>query len=548
MLRSLRALFFFACASVLLCASPSLRAETFEPEADLSTPRRAVATFLDAANQRDYERALLVLDVPPGSNAVRKKRATELAQKLQYVLSHSAGFGLNGLSDDPKGNEQDGADTETVADLRAGDRRIPIVLKQTRLPPPRWVFSAATLAQVPELYELRGPSQLERYMPPLLRVTMLGMERWQWLALPLALVLSVLVAQVLVVLLSRLSARLARNTRAHWDDELSSALRSPGRLLVTALAFVPLTQFLSLPSTPGLLVLRFAGSAGVAALGWGAIRVVQVVSNGLERRALRATESAQGVPQRSRAIRTKVRVLRRVLSVVIGALAGAVVLLQFETVRQVGVSILASAGVAGIVLGLAAQRTLGSLIAGIQLSFTEPIAIGDQVIVEDEFGTIEEITLTYVVVKVWDERRMIVPMTRFLEQPFQNWTKTSSDLHGTVLLYADFALPVAELRAALDQWLVDHPLWDGRTKTVQVTDANDRTLQVRLLVSAASAGTLFGLRCDIRERAIAWLVAKDGGRYLPRVRLNEPGPQLPRPDDDAHAESQRAKALRRQVG
>ena len=479
-----------------------------------------MATFIDAARRHDVPRALAVLDVPERASAERKARATELVRELDYVLAHSARFELDALSDEPNGKPEDGAQTETVVEIRAEGRVFPIVLTHARSWPARWVFSPGTLASVSELYRLRGPSALEPYVPAVLRQETLGMERWQWLALPLALLLAVLIARLAIFLAARAAAHVAARTQAHWDDELVAALRSPGRLFASACACFPLVHFMSLPAGPRLVCLRAAGTAGVVALGWAGIRVARVISNLLERRALRATGSVRDVAVRVRAVRTRIRVLRRVVSVVLGTLAGGVILLQFEVVRQFGVSILASAGVAGIVLGLAAQRTLGSLIAGIQLSFTQPISIGDDVIVENEFGTIEEITLTYVVVKVWDERRLIVPMTRFLEQPFQNWTKTSSELHGTVLLYADFSLPVDAVRAELDRLLAGDARWDGRTKAVHVTNVTDRTLEVRVLVSADSGGKLFELRAELRERLLAWLVRYEGGRYLPRTRLD----------------------------
>jgi small-conductance mechanosensitive channel len=210
-----------------------------------------------------------------------------------------------------------------------------------------------------------------------------------------------------------------------------------------------------------------------------------------------------------------------VLSVLLAVCGGAVMLMQFEVMRSIGVSLLASAGVAGIVLGVAAQRTLGGVVAGIQLSFTQPIRIGDQVVVESEFGTIEEITLTYVVIKVWDERRLIVPVSRFFEQPFQNWTKVSTQLHGTVMLQTDYGLPVDALRAEVDRLVTTNKRWDQRTKVVHVTDFKDRTMEVRILVSAANAGDLFELRAELRERLVAWLARLDSGRYLPRQRVDD---------------------------
>ncbi len=185
--------------------------------------------------------------------------------------------------------------------------------------------------------------------------------------------------------------------------------------------------------------------------------------------------------------------------------------------RSVGISLLASAGVAGVVLGLAAQRTIGGVLAGIQISVTQPIRIGDTVVVENETGTIEEITLTYAILKVWDERRLVVPITRFLEQPFQNHTKVPSGQHGSVMLYASWTLPMDALRKELDRIVAAHAKWDGRTKSVSVTDTREQAIEVRVLVSTAAPGDLFDLRAHVRERLVAWLQAFEGGEHLPRV-------------------------------
>jgi small-conductance mechanosensitive channel len=220
-------------------------------------------------------------------------------------------------------------------------------------------------------------------------------------------------------------------------------------------------------------------------------------------------------------VKTQVRVLRRVVNVAVGILAVALMLTQFEAIRNIGVSLLASAGVAGVVLGFAAQRTIGSLIASIQLSFTQPIRIGDVVIVEKEWGTIEEVTLTFVVVRVWDDRRLIIPMSRFLEQPFENWTMLSPQLHGTIFFHVDWRLPIDDLRRELDRVVENNPLWDGRTKSVCVTNTSDRTIEVRALVSAKDADDLWKLRVLVRERIVAWLQGYEGEKYLPRIRIDE---------------------------
>ncbi|HTQ02595.1 MAG TPA: mechanosensitive ion channel domain-containing protein, partial [Polyangiaceae bacterium] len=379
-----------------------------------------------------------------------------------------------------------------------------------------WVISTGTLAAVPELYAAHGPSPFERFMPAVLRGETFGLARWQWLALPLAAVLAVVLASALVGLCMRLFARLAARTRATWDDELVVAFRSPLRLLAAVVAFALLAHLLSLPATAKLVCIRTASTFGLGALAWMVIRVVRLASDFVERRAIDAAAGKNNAAVRIGGIQTRVRMLRRIVTVVLSVCAGAVILLQFDVVRSIGVSLLASAGVAGIVLGLAAQRTLGSLFAGIQLSITQPIRIGDEVQIENEIGTIEEITLTFVVVKLWDERRLIVPMTRFLEQPFQNFTKVSSELQGTVILNADFTLPVDALRAEVSRLLEQHRLWDRRVKAVHVTDAKNRTLEVRVLVSAATGDALFNLRADLREHLASWLVNLESGKYLAR--------------------------------
>ena len=180
---------------------------------------------------------------------------------------------------------------------------------------------------------------------------------------------------------------------------------------------------------------------------------------------------------------------------------------------------LASAGIAGIILGFAAQKTLGNFIAGIQLAFAQPIRIDDVVIIENEWGWIEEISLTYVVVRIWDLRRLIVPVSYFIEKPFQNWTRISSDLLGTVFIYADYTIPVNEVREEMTRILNGSPRWDKKVNVLQVTNADNRTIELRALMSAADSPTAWDLRCEVREKLLEFL-QKRYPESLPRVRLD----------------------------
>lgn len=506
-----------------LAATTPARAD--DGTTDRSTPRRAVAAFFDATESGELDRAAESLDLAAVPAAQRTASGRELAQKLQVVLDRAAWVELSQLSDDPKGRASDGESTEVVAVARLGGREVPITLSRTSGPEPQWLVSSATVARIPRLYDEHGPTWLERRVPAALRgARVFDLEAWQWLGLLAIGALAWVVGVGVTRLAAAVGGRVARGTDAQWDDELVGAIRSPGRLFASALAFRILLAPLALSAAAMHVLSRIVGLFTIAATAWVVIRVVVVLAAAVERRAKTAAASAADAELRARGIATQVRVLRRVVNVTVGVVAAALMLMQWEVVRNVGVSLLASAGIAGIVLGFAAQRTIGSLIAGIQLSATQPIRIGDVVIVEKEWGTIEEVTLTYVVVKVWDERRLIVPMTRFLEQPFENWTKTSSELHGTVFFSVDWKLPIDAMRAELDRIVEGHPRWDKRTKNVLVTDAKGQTLEVRVLVSAADAGALWELRVHVREKLVQWLQSFEGGRYLPVVRIDRGEP------------------------
>ena len=219
----------------------------------------------------------------------------------------------------------------------------------------------------------------------------------------------------------------------------------------------------------------------------------------------------------ARRIYTQVSVIRKIIVTAVIVIATGSILMMFGPVRQFGTSILASAGIAGIVIGFAAQRTLGNVLAGIQIALSQPILIDDIVVVEGEFGQIEEITLTYVTVRTWDLRRIILPITYFVEKPFQNWSRVSTAQLGTVILYLDYQTPMGELRKELKRLVENNPRWDKRVCGLQVTDAKQSTIEVRALVSGSDPGKLGDLRCEVREGLINFLV-RNYPESLPRSR------------------------------
>ena len=218
---------------------------------------------------------------------------------------------------------------------------------------------------------------------------------------------------------------------------------------------------------------------------------------------------------------TQFKIIERILITIVVIIALAAALMTFESIRKIGVSLFASAGVAGIILGFAAQSLIGNVLAGFQLALAQPIRLDDVVIVEGEWGWIEEINITYVVIRIWDKRRLIVPTKYFIEKPFQNWTRTSAEILGTVFIYTDYTVPVGAIREELTRILKDDPLWDGKVNNLQVTNATDKAIEIRALMSASDSPKAWDLRVGVREKLIEFL-QNNYPESLPRVRIEVP--------------------------
>ncbi len=244
------------------------------------------------------------------------------------------------------------------------------------------------------------------------------------------------------------------------------------------------------------------------------IAIIRILKNQL----LKNYDISQADNLKMRKVHTQYNILEKILIFIIIVIATAVALMLFDGVRNIGISLFASAGVAGIILGLSAQKALGTILAGLQIAITQPIRLDDVVIVENEWGWIEEINLTYVVIRLWDKRRLVVPTTYFLEKPFQNWTRTSADILGSVFIYTDYTMPFEPLRKELTRLLEATPLWDGKVNVLQVTDARENTIEIRALMSAATSPQAWDLRVYVREKLIEF-IQREYPQSLPRTRV-----------------------------
>ncbi len=328
------------------------------------------------------------------------------------------------------------------------------------------------------------------------------------------LVLALVAARIAHKILFSAAERFARRTGSVIDDSLVRHGHQPAKLIIPLLAL-----FLALPAAPlpfmASSLIRHLLSLGlIAAVAWLLIVLIDVFEDAL------SVKYKIGVHDdlQARKIQTQVHVLRRTAIVVVSIIAFSVMLMTFPSIRQFGVSLFASAGLAGLVIGMAARPTLSSLLAGLQIALTEPIRLEDVVIVEGEWGWIEEITTTYVVVRIWDLRRLVVPLSYFIEHPFQNWTRVTADLLGTVFDYTDYTVPVEEIRQELHRLLKATDLWDGKVWGLQVTDSTAHTMELRALMSAADSPKAWDLRCYIREKLVTFL-QQQYPQSLPKTRV-----------------------------
>jgi small-conductance mechanosensitive channel len=337
---------------------------------------------------------------------------------------------------------------------------------------------------------------------------------WQsWIGPSVTLAVALLIALVVIIVSSTVMRVAAK--RRDWAKALVGSARHPFRLLITvlairvALAISPLPDEAWRRNVNHLLLIVLIGIVGwLVATGVGFF-----IQLALSRYRIDVADNRV-----ARKMQTQLTLVRRLAVATVVIITVASILLTFDGVKAIGTSVLASAGVVSIVAGLAAQSTLANVFAGVQLAFSDAIRLDDVVIVEDEWGKIEEITLTYVVVRIWDDRRLVLPSTYFTNTPFENWTRHSSELLGSIEFDLDWRVSPSEMRVKLDEVLADTSLWDGRAHVLQVTDAVGGFVRIRILVTAIDAPTLFDLRCHVREQMVEWVHTKDAGS-LPVTRV-----------------------------
>ncbi|MFP5237793.1 MAG: mechanosensitive ion channel family protein [Acidobacteriota bacterium] len=312
--------------------------------------------------------------------------------------------------------------------------------------------------------------------------------------------------------------RLAKRHTSILGHSLISHGEGPTRFIFPLIAVLAVAPGLPLPKAGMSAIEHITGLGLIAAVGWLAILFVEVLSDVLAGRY--RVDVADNLL--ARRMQTQFQMLHRIAVILVIIITVSLMLMTFPAIKHIGMSILASAGLASLVVGMAMKGTLANLIAGVQIAFSQPFRIEDAVVVEGEWGWIEEIGTMYVVVRIWDLRRLVLPLSYFLDHPFQNWTRTSADLLGSVMLYTDYSVPVDAVRDELKRICASTPLWRGQVCVVQVSDASDKTIQLRALVDARNSSDAWDLRCLVREKLIEFL-QKNYPESLPRYRAEVGG-------------------------
>jgi small-conductance mechanosensitive channel len=504
--------------------------------AALRTPRAALEAFLRAGEAERYWEAAGVLNLSDLPVSERRDRGLELARMLHFVIDRRLDIDWRDLPDRPDGARDvaigfaaDGASTAAPAprhNLLVGQIsgvRAPVEIRLERVQPPDmppvWLIARSTVRSIDMLYDRHGPAWLERTVPAWVLARLGTNDAWQWIGFVGLVVLSIAVGNGV----QRLVARWMATSPRRRIRGLASEVARPLTFLVTvSVLWIATTTLLTLTGPLSRWVGTALAALQVIAITWLGMSAINYLSEYVGRQQVDRLALSDEVGARRQL--TYLSVARRVFIFLVLILGLGVVLAQFAVFRTLGTSLLASAGVAGIVLGIAAQGSLANIMAGIQIALTQLVRIGDAVYFEEQWGTIEDITYTFVVIRTWDQRRIAVPNRHIIAHPIENWEMNNANMILPVILHVDYRTPVDELRRRYAEILEAAPDWDRlQEPNLQVIDAKEDVLVIRALCSAENAATAWNLHCRVREELVAFVREWDGGRYLPRSRVTVEG-------------------------
>ena len=496
---------------------------------DLHTPRSTLEHFLDQGDKTHFKSASHALNLNSFPSQQHQTLGPKLAEQLYYVVNQKLQIDWSEIPDRPDGTLDVPLDSTSplagkprrsikIGGIMLDGRDVEIRIDRYKFPQKEaiWLFSQRTVHKVPRLYEQYGPGPLMEYFPPELKHRLLSHDfQSQLLVIATITVMSLLVGWLLnwimMILLNHSSHKLLASTVRR--------LRAPIALFLTFMTFDLITfYFLSLSGPLISKIGPFINTLIILSIAWVTIRFTELAT---EHSAEHFTDRIQEEEERhARQMTTHLSVARRVIIFIAIVLAAGFILRQFQMFETLSLSLLASAGVASVILGVAAHSVLGNLMAGVQVAISQPACIGDTVKFEDQYGYIEDITYTYISVRTWDLRRIVIPLSYFISHPFENWSLKNSQIIKPVYLYVDYQLDVALIRKKFEEILKTSPDWDQQVPpTLQVTSVSNKTMELRALCSAKDGKTAWSLHCWVREQLVTYIQQLQEGHYLPKQRV-----------------------------
>ena len=495
---------------------------------NLQTPQATLEHFIISCRNKNFKDAAYALNLNLMPNSITDKEAVDIAQKLYFVMDQRVAIDWHGLPDRPDGQ----VDIRTTTNQAvAGTPRRSVVFGETtiedrdiifRLQRVKyqeygafWLISANTVENTEELYKVYGPTFLDRHMPTWSQAQIGTVPLWKPVVTILLLIVSYLLGRVVILLIRKI----AKSFNRPIILALSKRLGVPAALATGVLFFyITLNNLISYSGAFSSTIYAILLAVVIAAITWFFMRILDFAMRYVAENKIGDVTSENS--HESRQLFTYLSVARRILTFTVVIVGTAIILSQFRSLEKLGISMLASAGLATIILGIAAQSTLGNIIAGIQIALTKPARIGDTVIINDRWGYVEDIRFTYMIVRTWDLRRLIVPLQTVISDTFENLSITSPHSINEIEFYVDYRVDVDKLRTKFKELVENSEDWDEEhPPMLQVTEMTEKSLKVRAICSASTATIAWDLHCKLREEMVAYIKELEEGIYFSRSRV-----------------------------
>ena len=493
------------------------------------TPRATLEYFILSSRDGDFKRASQALNLNHIPAEQRVSSAPALAEKFFYVFSEKLHINVRDIPDrpdgelDPKGEQDQPVAEKPRRSIKIGTIGselwdVEVRLERFKAPdtPPIWLFSPRTVENIERLYQAHGPGPLMRYLPTSAVLGILKNDPlWHWSIL----IVLAAFAAANGWIVQRLVGSLKRWRSSRRAVALGDAAAGPAALLAAGIAFHVVTfRLLSLPGRITQNLYPIVGLWIVATATWLAVRAMRTMTDVSSHAYSGKIHLEEEGGARSRI--TRLSVVKHVLTFIVICIGLAFGFWQFNLFENLSLSLLASAGVASVILGVASREVLGNIMAGIQIALTQPASIGDSILFEGQWGSVEELTYTYITIRTWDARRIVVPLSYFISHPFENWSMKSAHTVQPIYLYVDYTIDVQTVRSKFHDLVNECKDWDGPADSVlDVTGVKEDTMELRALCSAKDPPTAWRLQCRLREELIAFIRDLEGGRFLPKHRL-----------------------------